>query len=385
MLKAHKIRLYPSREQEEMFVKACGIRRYAYNWMIALCERHKGIFGKYPNVNEVAKRFRKRRPEWTSEFGCYVYEVTDEVKQSIKKVIANRKNRLFSRPRFASRRDDYQSFYVHNRQLKTEGTRAMLSAFGGVRMSEPVRFPGKIMGARVSKSAGRWYLSIQIDTLEKAPAEISCENFAGIDLGYGVLATISDGRQYQNPAILSKKLDKLGRLQRVMARKRESLKSQGINPDNSRRHQKIKLKVQRLHAEIADTRSNATHNATADIAARYGGISLEGYDVAALLAAPRKNDETARIKTMRNRKMADANIGELRRQLQYKFEWSGKPCVKLPKTAKTNITCHVCGEENNSVILDMAEWECPACGTINDRRLNAAVNAARMAMRPSGV
>ncbi|CAN7755998.1 zinc ribbon domain-containing protein [Cupriavidus necator] len=37
-------------------------------------------------------------------------------------------------------------------------------------------------------------------------------------------------------------------------------------------------------------------------------------------------------------------------------------------------TCSACSHKLDSLLLSVREWTCPACGTIHDRDVNAAVN-----------
>jgi putative transposase len=41
LVKAHKIRLNPTSEQEVYFRKACGTARFVHNWSLAEWQRHK--------------------------------------------------------------------------------------------------------------------------------------------------------------------------------------------------------------------------------------------------------------------------------------------------------------------------------------------------------
>lgn len=328
------------------------------------------MFGKYPNVNEVAKRFRALKPDWVSEFGCYVYEVTDEVKHSIKTVIKNRSTGMASRPHFASRHDDQQSFYVHNRQLSFDGPYAILSNFDKMRvkLAEALRFSGKIMGGRVTRRAGKWYLSVQIETGEELPPVADSENIVGVDVGSGVLATLTTGKQYPPPKALEQHDQKLARLQQILSNKDR------MGQRGSRRRKKLRAKITKLHAKIADTRSTALHQTSHHIVENHEGVSVEGFDIAKLVAAPRAEDEPAWLKTDRNRRMLDAGAGELRRQLEYKSAWQGKKFVKGDKHAATNCTCSVCGTVTE-ISITRHSWKCPNCKTKHDRRLNSAKNA----------
>ena len=374
MLKAHKIKLRPNEAQVKHFIQATTIRRRAYNWMLGLCERYQSMYGKYPSVNEVAKKFRKRKADWMTEYGCYTYEVTDEVKQSIKKVIANRSIGMESSPHFASKYNDAQSFYVHNRQISFDDDTvhlSMLPTDKRVKMAERLRFSGKIMGARVSRRAEKWYLSVQIDTPESLPEVNPSDNIVGIDIGSGVLATLTTGKQYPVHKALESHLEELARLQQIMANKDK------LGQRKSNRRLRVKKKITRLHAHIADIRANALHGCTTDIVRNVDAVSVEGFDIAKLVSKPRSEDETARLKTTRNRKMLDAGTGELRRQLEYKTSWVGKPFVKGDKKAATSSTCSVCGEVSQ-VPINRETWKCRHCKTKHDRRLNAAINVVDM-------
>ena len=374
MLKAHKIKLRPTDPQIALFTRAVGIRRFAYNWMLARCERHNRLFGKYPNVNEVAKRFRRQKPEWSTEFGCYVYEVTDEVKQSIKMVIKNRSTGMSSKPKFASKYSDQQSFYVHNRYVAFDKDYAILSNFDNMRvkLTETLRFSGKIMGGRVTRRAGKWYLSVQVETGEELPPVNDSAKVVGVDIGSGVLATLTTGQQYPPPKAIDKHEEKLARLQQIMANK-DALGQRG-----SKRRKKLRAKITKLHAKIADTRNTVLHQTSHDIIENNEGVSVEGYDIAKLVAAPRTEDEPAWLKTKRNKNMLDAGAGEFRRQLEYKAAWRGKKFVEGDKHAATSCTCSVCGVIT-SISLSRNTWKCPHCKTKHDRRLNSATNMSILA------
>lgn len=47
MIVAHKIRLYPNKEQEILLKKSCGVARFAYNWGLATREE------KYKNGEKI--------------------------------------------------------------------------------------------------------------------------------------------------------------------------------------------------------------------------------------------------------------------------------------------------------------------------------------------
>src|SRR5438270_9949139 len=69
MIKAHKIRLHPTQEQQGYFVKAAGTARFVWNWALAEWNRHYEA-GEKPTAFKLKKQFNEIRREqfpWTWE------------------------------------------------------------------------------------------------------------------------------------------------------------------------------------------------------------------------------------------------------------------------------------------------------------------------------
>ena len=83
---------------------------------------------------------------------------------------------------------------------------------------------------------------------------------------------------------------------------------------------------------------------------------------------------------MRNRRLAkavgDAGMSEMARQLEYKCSWYGRGFAKVDRFYPSSKTCPACGHVLTCLPLSAREWECPACGAVHDRDLNAARNIA---------
>ena len=80
-IKAHKIRLNPTPEQEEYLRRAAGTRRFVYNWGLAEWKKHyaeykEGQREKKPNANALKKQFQAIREKdfrWTNvSFICLI-------------------------------------------------------------------------------------------------------------------------------------------------------------------------------------------------------------------------------------------------------------------------------------------------------------------------
>jgi putative transposase len=151
MIKAHKIRLNPSPEQELYFRKAAGTARFVYNWGLAEWEHHKAAHpGQAHGVMTIKKDFNALKGQQYP----WVYEVAKDVAEgAFTNLSAALKNHFDSRngqrkgarvgfPRFKSRKDRHQSFHLNNDKFRVSGHSLYVPKLGWVNMAEELRFAG---------------------------------------------------------------------------------------------------------------------------------------------------------------------------------------------------------------------------------------------------
>jgi putative transposase len=230
---------------------------------------------------------------------------------------------------------------------------------GWVNMAEALRFEGKILGAVVSKVAGRWYVSISVE-MDRPEALQFPRASAGMDMGLKRLVVLSDGTQYENQVLLRSELTHLKRLSRRLSRRQKG----------SQRWWRAKDRLARFHERIADRRADRLHKLTTGIASTYAVLGMEDLNVAGML----RNHRLALS-------LADASFGEIRRLLQYKSDWFGGRVVEIDRFYPSSQLCSVCGVKNPGLRLEDREWTCLNCGTHHDRDVNAARNIHAEALR----
>jgi putative transposase len=241
--------------------------------------------------------------------------------------------------------------------VRTVGKWLKLPVIGWVAMREDLRFAGRILSVTISRRADHWYASFCIE-LEYQPDVRGDESVVGVDLGVTALATLSDETpKVPAPRPLGLYLRKLRRLSRAISRKQRG----------SRNRAKAKTKLARLHARIANIRSDALHKLTTYLT-RYRTIVIEDLNVTGMLANRRLS-----------RAIADVGFSEFRRQLKYKAAMAGSALILADRWFASSKLCSSCGAKNEVLTLSERTWTCPSCGTSHDRDRNAALNLARYA------
>lgn len=150
-------------------------------------------------------------------------------------------------------------------------------------------------------------------------------------------------------------------------------RGEGTRIDGSNRMLRTRQRIGRLHARIADHRRDHLHQTSATAIATADVIAIEDLAVKAMTRAMGKRAF--------RRSVADAGLGELRRQLQYKAAWANRVVVAVDRFYPSSKTCSACGEKNAALALRDRRWTCPACGAHHDRDANAATNIEREGLR----
>jgi len=366
MIKAHKIRLHPTEEQKVYFAKAAGIARFVWNWALAEWNRHYEA-GEKPTALKLKKRFHAIRREqfpWTWEV---TKNASDQPFLDLGKAFTAFFEGKARRPRFKSKKRSKASFYLANDQFELGDHRAWIPKLGWVNMAENLRFTGKITGARVTRTADWWCISITVEV----PDELSEKRTAavGIDVGLNRLATLSTGEEYENQAFLKTALKKLRQANKRLHRRKLG----------SKNREKARRQLARLHYQITCLRDDVLHKLTTRIASWYGIVGIEDLNLKGLL----KNRHLSRS-------FSDAALGKLLTLLTSKVEQRGGRVIKVGRFFPSSKTCHSCGWKWKDMELSDRIFLCqnPTCTyyqVAQDRDHNAALCILGEALRLIGL
>ena len=234
-------------------------------------------------------------------------------------------------------------------------------------MAETLRFQGKVTGARITKTADWWFISITVELPDAKPDKGTAA--VGIDVGLNRLATLSTSEGFENQKFLTTALGKLRQ-----ANKRLHRRVKG-----SKNREKARRQVARLHYQITCLRDDVLHKLTTRIASCYGIIGIEDLNLKGLL----KNRHLSRS-------FSDAALGKLLTLLTSKVDQRGGQVIKVGRFFPSSKTCHSCGWKWEDMELSDRIFLCqnPTCAYYHfpqDRDHNAALNILCEALRLIGL
>ena len=262
--------------------------------------------------------------------------------------------------RFDKKRSHRHSYSTDPSSVTIKDNRIRLPKIGWVGMFEKLRFEGEILKVTLSRKAHRWFVSITVDTrTPNVPRDTRGLPVIGIDVGINSLATLDNGRQYENPRPLKRYERKLRREQRKLSKK----------VFLSKNWFRQKRKLERVHYRIACIREDAHHKATTNIINNASAIGIETLKVSHLL----KNKKLAKA-------LSDSALGRFLAKLKSKAEVLGVKVVEAPQFFASSKTCSHCGHKKEQLSLAERQYHCRSCGFTENRDVNAAKNLKHLAV-----
>ena len=267
-------------------------------------------------------------------------------------------------------KSDVKMYFVKNnpKDCRCERHRINIPSLGWVRIKEKGYIPTTkdgyvIKSGSVSMKANKFYVSVLVEVPDVGIAGNSNEGI-GIDLGLKDFAIVSNGKTYKNinKSAKLKKLEKqLIREQRCLSRKYENLKKGGVTQRAN--IQKQKLKVQKIHHKIDNTRTDYINKTIAEIVkTKPSYITIEDLNVKGMM----KNRHLSKA-------VAAQKFYEFRTKLQAKCNENGIELRVVDRFYPSSKLCHCCGCIKKDLKLSDRIYKCK-CGYIEDRDFNAALN-----------
>lgn len=385
MIKALKVRLYPTKRQEELMFKSAGVARFSYNWGLAFLNKYYEENNKTLSINELRKEFTKIRND--EEFS-WLKEVSSEIPQQALKDLGESFKKFFRKeasfPKFKKKGKCEVSFFHLNNKFIVKGKYIKIEKIGYVKMKDEGRLPIgnykrdkiKVLNPRIKFNGRFWYLSLSLEIEDKSDTYLTDERI-GVDLGIKDLAIVSNiDKPFKNinKSKEVKRLNKkLKRLQKQVSRKYDKLRSgntfkKGEKLSKTQNIIKTEKQIKLVHKKIADIRLNHIHQTTNTIVkTKPCRVVVEDLNVKGMM----KNKHLSKA-------ISEQCFNKFIAILEYKCKWNGIEFVKADRFYPSSKTCSCCGTIKKDLRLKDRTYICsnPKCNLIIDRDKNASINLA---------
>jgi len=357
MMRAIKLKFYPTLRQRRQLSKEFGHSRFIYNWFLrAKSELYKdeGQNISRFEMEGVLTQLKKELPWLSQASSTCLNETIEDLDAAFKAFF--KKNAKYPKPK---KRHQKQSVrYTLNKRQTTafeDGKILKIPKLGSCNVVWTRSIDNMPNTATVSRdSCGDWWISLQFESNTTIVAP-KTDKEVGLDLGLSALITDSNGKKIKPPRFYHKARKKLKCRARHLSRAQK----------NSKNRNKKRLRVARVHRQIANQRRDFLHKTSISIVRENQAIAIENLSVQSLTAA--------RVKGQRklNRSIGDAGWRELRTFLEYKSKWYQRELIVIPRFQKSTGICPSCRHEHKLKLSDR-EFACESCGIHHDRDIAAA-------------
>ena len=368
MIKAVRIRLLPTKEQETLMWQSVGVMRYIYNWTLNKQQENYKNGGKFISDSILRKELTQLKK--LDDYKWIGIASNDVAKQACKDACDSYKKffkRGYGFPKYKSRKRSKPSFYNDTVKLKVKENKVNLAKIGWVKTSEQIPMNCKYCNPRITYDDKYWYISVGIE-IENINVKKTGESI-GIDLGVKELAVCSNGLTFKNinKSHKVKKLKKkLKRLQRQVSRKYEANK-QGNKFVKTNNIIKLEKQIKLLHRKLSNIRLNHIHQTTNKIIKlKPSRVVMEDLNVKGMM----KNKHLSKA-------IQEQCFYEFIRQMKYKCEFNGIQFIQADRYYPSSKTCSKCGAIDKTLKLSNRTYVCKECGCVIDRDYNASINLSR--------
>lgn len=377
MIRSFKIRLFPTKDQEQLMWKHINGCRYIYNLMLEKQINNYKNNEKYLSsftMNKMLTIIKKQDDlTWLNEISARSLQI---VCSDLNRVFQKFFNKTGGFPKFKSKKKCKNAFPVSAQTLYfIDCNDLRVENFGKIKYKTDYIFKYglrqiKILNARISKTDGKWMLSFGTECENQAP--VLTDKPMGIDLGIKETMVVA----YGNESIIfhninkSKKVRELKKrirnLQRVISRKYEANRV-GKKYIKTNNIIKLENKLIKLYARLNGIRHNYIHQCTHKLISLLPcRVIMEDLNVVGMM----KNKHLSKA-------IQEQCFYEIIRQMKYKCEWNGIPFIQVDRFYPSSKTCSCCGAINKRLTLSDRTFICPECGFTIDRDYQAALNLMR--------
>ncbi|MEG3861599.1 RNA-guided endonuclease InsQ/TnpB family protein [Microcoleus sp. herbarium12] len=353
----YQYRFYPTEQQRQSLAQLFGCVRVVWNDALALCKQSE----KKPKSAELQKIVITQAKQtleraWLEDVSCVplqqsVADLETAFKNFFDACKGKRKGRKVGYPKFKKRTSSQSARLTRRGFSMKENGGVYLAKIGIVKPIWSRQLPSDPSSVTIIKDcANRYFLSFVV---EVEPINIDAKNQSvGIDLGMKTFAVMSNGEKAESPSY--KELDrKVRKLQKKLARQ----------PKDSKRRNITRIRIAKLHNQIADLRKDFLHKLSTKVVSENQTIILEDLNVSGMV----KNRKLSRA-------ISQQGWYEFRVLCEAKSDKFGREFRVISRWEPTSQICSDCGFKWGKLDLSIRSILCLSCGIEQDRDENAAKN-----------
>ena len=367
---AFKFELMPNGAQTRAIRRFAGSCRFVFNRALALQIERREKGDKKLSYFDLAKHLTAWRN--SPETAWLAQAPAQALQQTLKNLDRAYTNFFEGRaafPRFKKKGRSESFRYPQGVKLEQHNSRIFLPKLGWLRYRRSRDAIGTVKNITLSQSCGKWYVSIQTEREVEPPVHPS-KSMVGIDMGVVRFATLSDGTFLAPVSSFKQHEARLAKAQRALSRKQRG----------SNNRKKALARVQKIHAAIANVRTDFLQKASTTISNNHAIVCIEDLRVANMSRSAAgtadKPGRNVKAKSGLNKAILDQGWFEFRRQLTYKLEWRGGQLIAVPPH-HTSQTCPSCGHGSPDNRKTQATFRCIECAFEENADLVGAMNVRR--------
>ena len=364
MLKAIKLKLYPSDKQIKYINNLIGSSRFVHNKCLSFKSIEYGLWNNKTTLKETGKYLidLKKSFVWLKDSHSKVLQQSlinvERAYTNFFKGLKSKNNVGY--PTFKSKHQNQSCRFPVDAISGVKGNRINIilklkdihykcSRIDEIYLNKNQKL---IKSGTLSKTkSGDYYFSILIERNNKKLP--NSENLIGLDLGIKDFIITSEGQTYENLKSKRNNQKKLAKLHRSLSRK--------ANKSNNK--QKARIKLAKYYNKLNNIKEYYLHSITNQLLSENQTIVIEDLNVKGML----KNHKLARS-------IQELSLNRFKTILMYKAEWYGRDIIQVSRWFPSSKLCNCCGYKNKELTLEDRTWLCPECNSLHDRDINAAIN-----------
>ena len=372
-----KIRLYPTPDQLQMFVKTGGCRRFVYNKYVEAREQFYADNIKCRNLtkdekNKIYKRFKYTSEKQLCDQFPFLKEVSSVALQQARRDAHKAYIDFFKgekgKPCFKKKKDgcSFREVMLSDDLISEHEMWLKIPVIGKVTFRHnhiPAWFhtkglKKKNLTVEVAKS-GHCYASIccVYESIGEKEKSFSGSDNQAIGLDFSPSKAYIDSNNYKAPNYVPFKQQAkrhLAHLQRNFSRTKKG----------SNNREKARRRLAKFEEHVANKRRDWMEKETLRLVRSYEVIGVETLNIKCMM---RFSSNASNYN--------DVSWNKFVKMLEWKSKFHNCSVIKSDKWLASSQLCSACGFKNEAVKnLSVRKWVCPSCGVEHNRDHNAAIN-----------